>query len=83
MTEPENYSAEAEASSMDPHDWGRAMALAVTRLAEQLAPGGGEVSHATLVGRELHLKISDDPAGVRIRVSTAPISGSGAAGSRT
>ncbi|HET6240795.1 MAG TPA: hypothetical protein VFD99_02250 [Arthrobacter sp.] len=83
MAEPENYSAEAEASSMDPHDWGRAMALAVTRLAEQLAPGEGEDSHATLVGRDLHLKISDGPAGVRITVSTAPISGSGPSESGT
>jgi hypothetical protein len=76
MTEPENYSAEAEASSMDPHDWGRAMALAVTRLAGQLAPGDSEDIHASLVGRDLHLKISDDPAGVKIIVSTGPISGS-------
>ena len=43
MTGPEeNYSAEAEASSRDPHDWGRAMALALTRLAEQLAPEDSE-----------------------------------------
>ncbi|WP_427135394.1 hypothetical protein [Pseudarthrobacter sp. S9] len=75
MTEAEKYTAAAEASSMDPHDWGRAMALAVTRLAEQLAPEGSDDIHASLVGRDLHLKISDDPAGVTIRVSTGPISG--------
>ncbi|MET4097215.1 hypothetical protein [Arthrobacter sp. UYCu712] len=73
MTEPqEYYSAEAEASSMDPHDWGRAMALAVTRLAEQLAPEDSEDIHASLVGRDLHLKILDDSSGVTITVSTAP-----------
>jgi hypothetical protein len=72
MTEPqENYAAEAEASSTDPHDWGRAMALAVTRLAEQLAPADSEDIHATLVGRDLHLKIRDDSDGVTITVSTA------------
>jgi hypothetical protein len=76
MTEPQNYSAEAEASSMDPHDWGRAMALAVTRLAEQLAPRDSHNIPASLLGRDLHLKISDDPAGVRITVSTGPIAGS-------
>ncbi len=71
MTEPqESYSAEAEASSTDPHDWGRAMALAVTRLAEQLAPDDSEDIHATLVGRDLHLKIRDDSTGVTITVST-------------
>jgi hypothetical protein len=75
MTEPENYSAEAEASSMDPHDWGRAMALAVSRLAGQLAPGdigdSGEVP-ASLLGRDLRLVIREDPAGVRITISTGP-----------
>ncbi|WP_024365980.1 hypothetical protein [Arthrobacter sp. TB 26] len=77
MTEPqENYSAEAEASSMDPHDWGRAMALAVTRLAEQIAPADSEDIHAALVGKDLHLKIRDDDSGVTITVSTAPVSGS-------
>ena len=73
MTESqENYSAEAEASSMDPHDWGRAMALAVTRLAEQLAPEDSEDIHASLVGKDLRLLIRDDEAGVTITVSTAP-----------
>ena len=77
MSEPqENYSAEAVASSTDPHDWGRAMALAVTRLAEQLAPADSEDIHASLVGRDLHLKIrDDDAAGVTITVSTAPVPG--------
>jgi hypothetical protein len=74
MTEPqENYSAVAEASSMDPHDWGRAMALAVTKLAEQLAPEGTEDMHVSLVGRDLHLKIRDEESGVTITVSTAPV----------
>jgi hypothetical protein len=77
MTEPqENYSADAEASSTDPHDWGRAMALAVTRLAEQMAPeGGNEDIHASLVGKDLQLKIRDDDSGVTITVSTGPVSG--------
>jgi hypothetical protein len=71
MAEPEeNYSAEAEATSRDPHDWGRAMALAVTRLAEQLAPEGSPDIHASLLGRDLLLRIRDDPAGVTITVSS-------------
>ncbi|HSO90755.1 MAG TPA: hypothetical protein VLR70_06365 [Arthrobacter sp.] len=68
----ENYSAEEEASSTDPHDWGRAMSRAVTRLAEQLAPADSEDIHASLVGKDLHLKIRDDESGVTITVSTAP-----------
>lgn len=58
---------------MDPHDWGRAMALAVTRLAEQLAPENSEDIHASLVGKDLHLKIRDDESGVTITVATAPV----------
>jgi hypothetical protein len=73
MSEPQEiYSAEADASSTDPHDWGRAMARAVTRLAEQLAPAGSEDIHASVVGRDLHLQIRDDEDGVIITVSTAP-----------
>ena len=49
------------------------MALALTRLAEQIAPGGSEDIHALLVGRDLHLKIGDEPGGVTITVSTEPI----------
>lgn len=71
MTESENYSAEAEASSTYPHDWGRAMALAVTRLAEQLAPEDSEDIHAAVVGKELCLTITDDDEGVIIKVTTA------------
>ena len=71
MTESEKYSAEAEASSRDPHDWGRAMALALTRLAEQLAPEDSEdMMHASLVDRPLSLRIRDDASGVTITVST-------------
>ncbi len=58
---------------MDPHDWGRAMALALTRVAEQIAPDDSEDIHALLVGRNLHLKISDETGGVLITVSTEPI----------
>jgi hypothetical protein len=53
------------------------MALALTRLAEQIAPEGSDDIHTLLVGRDLHLKISDEPAGVLIRVSTGPISDAG------
>ena len=51
------------------------MALALTRLAEQIAPGDSEDIHALLVGRDLHLKIGDEPGGVTITVSTNPIPG--------
>jgi hypothetical protein len=76
MTGPEEtYSAEAEASSRDPHDWGRAMALALTRLAEQLAPEDSENRHASLVDKPLQLRIRDDGGGVTITISTEADSG--------
>ncbi|MGO4490508.1 hypothetical protein AB4Y86_00240 [Arthrobacter sp. 2YAF22_2] len=79
MTGPEeNYSAEAEASSRDPHDWGRAMALALTRLAEQLAPEDSENRHTSLVDRPLQLMIRDDEEGVTISISTQADSGNDA-----
>ncbi|RKR20205.1 hypothetical protein [Arthrobacter oryzae] len=62
---------------MDPHDWGRALALALTRLAEQIAPEGSDDIHTLLVGRDLHLKISDEPAGVTIRVSAENVANPG------
>jgi hypothetical protein len=68
----ENYTAEAEASSRDPHDWGRAMALALTRLAEQILPDDSENRHASLVDRPLQLTIRDDGTGVTITISTQP-----------
>lgn len=46
------------------------MALALTRLAEQLAPEDSEDMHASLVDRPLHLRIRDDGAGVTIAIST-------------
>jgi hypothetical protein len=55
---------------MDPHDWGRAMALALTRLAEQIAPEGSDDIHTLLVDRPLSLRIRDDAAGVTITVAT-------------
>lgn len=51
------------------------MALALTRLAEQLAPADSEDMHASLVDRPLHLRISDHESGVTIAVSTQEESG--------
>ena len=61
--------AEAVATSRDHHHWGRAMAVAIGKLADQLASEDG---HEALMGRELRLRITEDPEGVRITVWCFP-----------
>jgi hypothetical protein len=62
-------SAEAVATSREPQHWGRAMAVAIGKLADQLASKEG---HEALLGRELRLRITEDPEGVRIAVWCLP-----------
>ncbi|WP_284756130.1 hypothetical protein [Arthrobacter sp. efr-133-R2A-120] len=66
---PGQPGAEAVATSRDPHHWGRAMAVAISKLADQLASEDG---HEALVGRDLRLRITTDPDGVRITVWCLP-----------
>lgn len=63
------FSAEAVATSREPQHWGRAMAVAIGKLAEQLAVKDG---HEALMGRELRLRITEDPGGVRIAMWCLP-----------
>ncbi|MBB6405542.1 hypothetical protein [Arthrobacter sp. AZCC_0090] len=62
-------SAEAVATSRVPQHWGRAMAVAIGKLADQLAAEDG---HEALMGRELRLRITEDPGGVRIAMWCLP-----------
>ncbi len=62
-------SAEAVATSREPQHWGRAMAVAISKLADQLASEDG---HEALMGRELRLRITTDPDGARISVWCLP-----------
>lgn len=61
--------AEAVATSREPQHWGRAMAVAIGKLADQLA---SEDRHEALMGRELRLRITADPDGARISVWCPP-----------
>ncbi|MFH5879122.1 hypothetical protein [Arthrobacter sp. NA-172] len=63
MPHPVLHSAEAVATSRDPHHWGRAMAVAITKLADNLA---SEEGHEALMGHELRLRITEEPGGARI-----------------
>lgn len=62
-------SAEVVATSRDHHHWGRAMAVAIGKLSDQLAAEDG---HEALIGRELRLRITTDPDGARISVWCLP-----------
>jgi hypothetical protein len=66
---PGQPSAEAVATSREPQHWGRAMAVAISKLADQLA---SEDAHEALMGRELRLRVTADPDGARISVWCFP-----------
>lgn len=64
------YTAAATANSKNPHDWGRAMAAAMTDLVEQSETDSS--AHEELYGEDLHLLIEETKNGVRIHLSWTP-----------
>jgi hypothetical protein len=73
----ENHTAVESSSSRHPQDWGRAMSVVLTRLAETLvSEGGGGTVDEVLVDREIRLTIAaEGEHGARI---TATCLGTGA-----
>ncbi|WP_120522373.1 hypothetical protein [Arthrobacter celericrescens] len=67
-----SYSALEKASSKHPHDWGRAVASAMTRLVEAARIDGRTLEHEFLFGEELQLCIEEDAEGATIKLSWAP-----------
>ncbi|WP_139146619.1 hypothetical protein [Arthrobacter sp. SW1] len=67
-----SYSALEKASSKHPHDWGRAVATAMTRLVEAARLDGRTFENEFLFGEELQLCIEEDENGATIRLSWAP-----------
>jgi hypothetical protein len=69
------YIGSAESNSKDPHDWGRAMAAAMSALVAQssLAQSSSEgSSHTALFGRDLRLTVTETADGVGITLSWSP-----------
>ncbi|UNK46437.1 hypothetical protein [Arthrobacter sulfonylureivorans] len=64
------YTASATANSKNPHDWGRAMAAALSDLVEQSE--GDAASPDELYGENLHLVIEETESGVQIQLSWSP-----------
>lgn len=59
-------------TSTHPSDWGRAMAVALRHLAEELGEPGAEPKPADVVNRDLILRIEDCAEGVKISITASP-----------
>lgn len=71
-TTDRKFAATAESTSKHPHDWGRAMAVAICRLTDMAREAGDPVHHEALVGEDLHLFVEDTEEGVNITMSWTP-----------
>lgn len=66
------YSTTEESDSTHPHDWGRAMAVAISRLVEMAHDAGDVVEHENLYGEDLHLCVTETEHGANITLSWTP-----------
>lgn len=72
----ENHTVVESSSSQHPQDWGRAMSVVLTRLAETMTREGGRTTDEALVNRDIRLNIvAEGEDGARI---TATCLGTGA-----
>ena len=67
------YSATAKANSKHPYDWGRAMALAVSKLLRQAEDDGVATHRRNLYDEVLRLRISELADGIQITLSWSPM----------
>ena len=66
------FSVTEESDSKHPHDWGRAMAVAISRLVDLAHEAGDVVEHENLYGEDLHLFVSETDEGANITMSWTP-----------
>ncbi|WP_104181333.1 hypothetical protein [Arthrobacter sp. B0490] len=66
------FSATEKSTSKHPQDWGRAMAVAICRLADMAREAGDPVHHEALIGEDLRLFVEDSEHGVDITMSWTP-----------
>ena len=69
------YTGAERASSRDPRDWGRALAVAFDRLLAEARLDGHYAEHEHLCGVDLTLRIEEDADGARISVRWIPEDG--------
>ncbi|MBB6406930.1 hypothetical protein [Arthrobacter sp. AZCC_0090] len=67
-----SYSALEEASSKNPHDWGRAMATAMTKLLDAARIDGRHFEHEFLYGEELRMRIDENNDGATVKLTWTP-----------
>jgi hypothetical protein len=66
------FSVTEESDSKHPQDWGRAMAVAISRLVELAHEAGDVVEDENLYGEDLHLYLSETEHGANITMSWTP-----------
>ncbi|MFJ6280422.1 hypothetical protein [Arthrobacter subterraneus] len=66
------FSATEESDSKHPSDWGRAMAVAMSRLVELAHEAGDVVEDENLYGEDLHLYVTETDHGANITMSWTP-----------
>lgn len=66
------FSVTEESDSKHPHDWGRAMAVAISRLVDLAHEAGDVVEHENLYGEDLHLYVTETDDGANITMSWTP-----------
>lgn len=60
------------ASSRDPHDWGRAMAVALNRLLDAARQDRNYVGHEHLLGEDLTMRIEAEGDGATVHLAWSP-----------
>ena len=66
------YTGSERASSTNPGDWGRALAVAFERLLRAARLDGHYAEHERLFGVDLTLRMEEDAAGATITVQWTP-----------
>lgn len=66
------FSGAAIASSKNPHDWGRAMSVALEHLLTKARLGGYDIEHEHLYEQNLIISFQEAGAGVQITLSWSP-----------
>ena len=66
------YTGMEHASSRDPHDWGRAMAVALNRLLDAARQDRNYVGHEHLLGEDLTMRIEAEGDGATVHLTWAP-----------
>lgn len=66
------FSVTEESDSKHPSDWGRAMAVAISRLVDLAHEAGDVVEDENLYGEDLHLYVAETEHGANITMSWTP-----------